>query len=74
MKAKMHVNFENEVIAIDGQPAVRPMLPLVFIFDHRLFDGVMCTRILSRLGEILQAPQEYFGQDGAKAVTGELEL
>ncbi|MBK7756735.1 MAG: 2-oxo acid dehydrogenase subunit E2 [Deltaproteobacteria bacterium] len=55
---------QDEVFAIDGQPEVRPALPLVYIFDHRLIDGVLAGRVLVRLGELLQRPEEHFGADG----------
>jgi pyruvate/2-oxoglutarate dehydrogenase complex dihydrolipoamide acyltransferase (E2) component len=55
---------QDEVFAIDGKPEVRPALPLVYIFDHRLIDGVLAGRVLVRLGELLQRPEEHFGADG----------
>ena len=55
---------QDEVFAIDGQPEVRPALPLVYIFDHRLIDGLLAGRVLVRLGELLQRPEEHFGADG----------
>ena len=55
---------QDEVFAIDGQAEVRPALPLVYIFDHRLIDGVLAGRVLVRLGELLQRPEEHFGADG----------
>ncbi len=56
--------IQSEVFVVDGEPAVRPGLPVLFIFDHRLFDGVFCGRMLRRLIEILQDPAHYFGTDG----------
>ncbi len=56
--------LQDEVVAIDGRPEVRPMLPLLYVFDHRLFDGVLAGRILTRLFEVLQAPEQHFGADG----------
>jgi len=55
---------QDEVIAVDGEPQVRPMLPVLFVFDHRLFDGVIAGRIFTRLGDILRHPMEHFGPDG----------
>lgn len=47
---------------VDGdQIRIAPVLPVVFIFDHRLVDGVMAGRILARLGEILNHPDEIWG-------------
>jgi pyruvate/2-oxoglutarate dehydrogenase complex dihydrolipoamide acyltransferase (E2) component len=58
--------LQDEVIPVDGVPAVRPMLPVLFLFDHRLIDGVMAARLLLRFGAILRAPWEEFGEDGAR--------
>lgn len=55
---------QDEVIAVGGKPAVRPMLPVLFVFDHRLFDGVVAGRMLLRLAELLRAPAAAFGADG----------
>lgn len=56
--------LQDEVIAVDGKAQVRPMLPITFVFDHRLFDGVMAGRIMGCLAEILTKPTEHFGEDG----------
>ena len=56
--------LQDEVFVVDGEPKVAPGLPVLFIFDHRLFDGVMCSRILRRLIEVLQDPEDAFGPTG----------
>lgn len=55
---------QDEVIAVAGKPAVRPILPVLFVFDHRLFDGVVAGRMLLRLAELLAEPAAAFGADG----------
>lgn len=55
---------QEEVVPVEGKAEVRPVLPVVLAFDHRLFDGVMAGKILLRFAQILQAPQNYFGQNG----------
>ncbi len=57
-------SLQDEVIPIDGTPEVRPMLPIIFVFDHRVFDGVIAGRILKRLCEILRDPEAVFGRRG----------
>ena len=52
--------IQSEVIPIDGKPAVRPMLPITLIFDHRLIDGVMASKLLLRFSEKIQHPTEHF--------------
>lgn len=59
-------SVQDEVIAVAGQPAVRPMLPVVLCFDHRLIDGVKAGRMLVRLCEILQHPADELGADGSR--------
>lgn len=58
--------IQQEVIAEGGVPVVRPVLPLTYVFDHRLFDGVMCGRILTRFVQILQDPAAVFGEDAER--------
>ncbi|MBI4704296.1 MAG: 2-oxo acid dehydrogenase subunit E2 [Deltaproteobacteria bacterium] len=58
--------LQDEVIAAGGRPVVRPMLPVVLCFDHRLFDGVTAARMLKRFGEILLEPAAIFGADGRR--------
>lgn len=55
---------QDEVIPIGGVPTVRPMLPVVLIFDHRLIDGVRASRLILRLREIIGDPAAEFGADG----------
>lgn len=58
---------QDEVIALDGVPTIRPMLPILFLFDHRLIDGVMGARMATHLGAILQDPAREFGAVGERA-------
>ncbi|MFN7146670.1 MAG: 2-oxo acid dehydrogenase subunit E2 [Myxococcota bacterium] len=51
---------------MDGAPAVRPMLPVLFQFDHRLVDGVLGARIATRFGAVLRDPASVFGPDGTR--------
>lgn len=57
---------QDEVIAVDGQPTVRPMLPFILLFDHRLFDGVQAGKIVSHLVGLLKDPAATFGEDGSR--------
>ena len=58
--------LQDEVIAVDGQPVIRPMLPIILMFDHRLIDGVTAGRMLARFAEILRDPLAFFGADGQR--------
>lgn len=55
---------QDEAVAHDGQVVVRPMLPVLYCFDHRLVDGVMAGRILVHFGRLLSDPAAAFGADG----------
>ncbi len=55
---------QDEVIAEEGQPVVRPMLPVALVFDHRLFDGIMAGKVLTRFAELIREPQAHFGANG----------
>ncbi|MBL8616127.1 MAG: 2-oxo acid dehydrogenase subunit E2 [Deltaproteobacteria bacterium] len=57
---------QDEVVAVAGRPEVRPMLPVLLLFDHRLIDGVRAGRLLHRFAEILAVPALWFGADGAQ--------
>lgn len=55
---------QDEVVVVDGQPAVRPMLPLLLLFDHRLLDGVAAGRLALHFAGILADPAQAFGPTG----------
>lgn len=45
----------DQVVAVDGQPAVRAVMPLSVSFDHRVVTGGEATRFLMKLVEYLEA-------------------
>ncbi len=61
---------QDEIVAIDGVPQVRPMLPVVLIFDHRLVDGVAAGKVALHFARILQDPASAFGADGMRLPGG----
>ena len=46
----------DRVVAIDGQPAVRPMMYLSMSCDHRVVDGARGARFLSDLADLIEEP------------------
>lgn len=62
--------LQDEVVAVDGAPAVRPMLPVLLLFDHRLVDGVLASRLVTTFGAILRDPAKEFGEDGTRPPSG----
>ncbi|MGH8561019.1 MAG: 2-oxo acid dehydrogenase subunit E2, partial [Nevskiales bacterium] len=49
--------IREQVVARDGQPAVRPVMPLSLSFDHRCVTGGEATRFLMAAIEDLQKPE-----------------
>jgi pyruvate dehydrogenase E2 component (dihydrolipoamide acetyltransferase) len=48
----------DRVVAIGGQPAVRPMLTLTLSSDHRVVDGAQAALFLNDLADALGAPSD----------------
>jgi pyruvate dehydrogenase E2 component (dihydrolipoamide acetyltransferase) len=53
----------DRVVAVDGQPRVRPMMTLTLSGDHRVIDGAQAALFLKDLAEAIRAPGEWLGQD-----------
>ena len=52
--------IRDAVIAVDGQPAVRPVLPLAVAADHRLNDGAHLAAFSATISELCAAPARLF--------------
>jgi len=46
----------DRVVAVDGQPAVRPTLTLALSFDHRAVDGARGAEFLDTLASLVEEP------------------
>jgi pyruvate dehydrogenase E2 component (dihydrolipoamide acetyltransferase) len=46
----------DRIVAIDGQPAVRPMMTLTVSCDHRVVDGARAATFLQDLAEVIRDP------------------
>jgi pyruvate dehydrogenase E2 component (dihydrolipoamide acetyltransferase) len=46
----------ERVVAVDGQPVVRPMLALDLTCDHRVVDGSRAAQFLEHLAELIEEP------------------
>jgi pyruvate dehydrogenase E2 component (dihydrolipoamide acetyltransferase) len=49
----------DRVVAVDGQPAVRPMMTMTLSCDHRVVDGVRAAAFLNDLAEAIRQPEEW---------------
>ncbi len=49
----------DQVVAENGVPVVRPLLPLCVTFDHRFIDGAQAAAIASEIKECFRNPQDY---------------
>jgi pyruvate dehydrogenase E2 component (dihydrolipoamide acetyltransferase) len=46
----------DKVVPYQGQPAIRPMLTLSLVFDHRLVDGAPAARFLQYIKQVVEEP------------------
>jgi pyruvate dehydrogenase E2 component (dihydrolipoamide acetyltransferase) len=47
----------ERIVAVDGRPAVRPVLELSVSFDHRVVDGARGAEFLDTLAGLIEEPQ-----------------
>ncbi len=51
----------DRVVAVEGKPAVRPMMTLTISCDHRVSDGARAAQFLNDVVEALQEPAKFLG-------------
>ena len=51
-------SITDQVVAVDGKPAVRPTMSLTLSSDHRVADGARAAMFLNDLAEALREPQK----------------
>jgi pyruvate/2-oxoglutarate dehydrogenase complex dihydrolipoamide acyltransferase (E2) component len=51
--------IQDSVLAVDGAPAVRPVLPICAATDHRLNDGIHLAAFLDTLTQLLLDPSMF---------------
>jgi pyruvate dehydrogenase E2 component (dihydrolipoamide acetyltransferase) len=51
--------ISDRVVAVNGQPAVRPMLTLTLSSDHRVVDGAQAAQFLNDLAEAIRTPANW---------------
>lgn len=52
----------DRVVAMNGQPAVRPILTLTLSGDHRVVDGAQAAVFLNDLAEAIAAPAQWINK------------
>jgi len=50
--------ISDRIVAVEGKPAVRPMMTLTVSCDHRVADGARAAMFLSDVSEALRAPEK----------------
>ncbi|HEV8364996.1 MAG TPA: 2-oxo acid dehydrogenase subunit E2, partial [Gemmatimonadaceae bacterium] len=51
----------DRVVALNGQPAVAPMMVLTLSCDHRAIDGARGAQFLGALADLVEEPLALFG-------------
>ena len=51
--------ISDRVVAMDGRPAVRPMMTLTLSSDHRVVDGARAAAFLNDLADAIRQPEKW---------------
>src|SRR5207247_2277124 len=57
----------DRVIALNGQPAVRPMMTLTLSGDHRVVDGAQAALFLNDLADALRTPGQWINGSNSRS-------
>ncbi len=49
----------DRVVAVNGQPTVRPMMTLTLSSDHRVVDGARAAAFLGELADAISEPEKW---------------
>jgi pyruvate dehydrogenase E2 component (dihydrolipoamide acetyltransferase) len=49
----------DRVVAVEGQPAVRPMVTLTLSSDHRVIDGARAAEFMRDVADAVTNPQKW---------------
>jgi pyruvate dehydrogenase E2 component (dihydrolipoamide acetyltransferase) len=53
--------ISDRVVAVDGKPAVRPMMTITLSSDHRVIDGARAAEFVRDLVDAIHEPQKWLG-------------
>lgn len=51
----------DRVVAVDGEMVIKPMMPLILTFDHRVIDGSAAARFVFQIVELMENPYQLIG-------------
>jgi pyruvate dehydrogenase E2 component (dihydrolipoamide acetyltransferase) len=57
--------IHDEVLPVEGRPAIQPVVELTVTFDHRVVDGARGARFLQTLVGLIEEPLRLLEQPGA---------
>jgi pyruvate dehydrogenase E2 component (dihydrolipoamide acetyltransferase) len=52
----------DRVVAVKGNPAIRPIMTMTLSSDHRVLDGARAAEFLNTLSEAIQKPDGWLGE------------
>jgi len=55
-----------KLVVLGENMAVRQMMTLTLVFDHRVIDGVLAAKFLQRVKQLLESPQQLTGLVGQR--------
>lgn len=58
-------SIADKVIAVNGQPVIRPMITITLSCDHRVVDGARGALFLNDLAQAVQAPEQHLAPSRA---------
>jgi pyruvate dehydrogenase E2 component (dihydrolipoamide acetyltransferase) len=53
----------DRVVAVEGQPAVRPMVTFTLSSDHRVIDGAHAAEFMRDVADAIANPQQWLGEN-----------
>jgi len=51
----------DRVVAVDGEMVIKPMMPLILTFDHRVIDGAAAAKFVFQIVELMENPYQLVG-------------
>jgi pyruvate dehydrogenase E2 component (dihydrolipoamide acetyltransferase) len=55
-------SISDRVVPVEGEPGIRPMMPITLSCDHRVVDGARAAEFLSELADAIREPEKVLQQ------------